>query len=71
MKEREDLLKTKALCEKILAKDPQNVLILKKLEAAKARLRIIERRITDDSSSEDSSKKVEKNKKDSFKTGYL
>ena len=71
MKEREDLLKTKVLCEKILAKDPQNALILQKLEAVKARLRIIERRITDDSSSEDSSKKAEKNKKDLFKTGYL
>ena len=71
MKEREDLLKTKGLCEKILEKDPLNALILQKLEAVKAKLRLIERRVTEASIDEASSQKVVKNKKDSFKTGYL
>jgi hypothetical protein len=45
MKEIEDLLKAKALCEKILLKQPDNVAIKEKLNTINQKLRLISKNL--------------------------
>ncbi|OGF47195.1 MAG: hypothetical protein A2452_09985 [Candidatus Firestonebacteria bacterium RIFOXYC2_FULL_39_67] len=71
MNEREDLLKTVELCERILAKDPANKIMLEKIEASKKKLRLIERRLTDNSEENKQEKSIQQKKKSSGNTEYL
>ena len=70
MKEREDLIKTKELCERILSRDPANKVMLEKLEVVKKKLRLIERRLMDNSDDK-KDKASQLKKKSAFKAEYL
>ncbi|OGF52190.1 MAG: hypothetical protein A2044_05300 [Candidatus Firestonebacteria bacterium GWA2_43_8] len=71
MKEREDLLKSKELCERILSRDPSNKTMLEKLETVKKRIRLIERRLTDAAEEKKHDKILKPSNKHSVKTEYL
>jgi hypothetical protein len=71
MKEREDLLKSKELCERILFRDPSNKTMLEKLNTVRKKLRLIERRLTDVVDENRHEKALTPLNKRSIKTEYL
>lgn len=66
MKERDDLIKMKELCEKILSQTPDNAAIKEKMDTVNKKLKYMERRFGDKSAGKEAVKP-----KDKTKTHYL